>query len=159
MGYEIVRPVLDATVRALCTRPYANHPHGCPNHGRRRTCPPEAKPLEAVLDCAQPVWAIWTTFDLGAHVKRMRTRHPAWSWRQLVCCLYWQGTARKALRGEIECFHAEHSGLRVVGCPEACGVNVTATMATIGLHLQWPPKTITYQVALAGIRQSPEGGK
>jgi len=35
--------------------------------------------------------------------------------------------------------------------PEAYGVNVTATMAAVGIKLQWPPRDKTYQIALAGL--------
>jgi hypothetical protein len=40
--------------------------------------------------------------------------------------------------------------LAVLYCPEAMGINVTATMQKLGITL---PKTVTYQVALAGTRQ------
>lgn len=162
MPWRQVEAVIDESVRALCCEPYPNHPDGCPNYGERATCPPQAALLADALDLDKPVWAIWNVFDLAAHVERMRTRHPAWTWRQLACCLYWQPTARKALRGEIAMFLAERlgegaAGLRVIGCPEACGVNVTATMARLGERLEWPPETITYQVALAGTNtQLPE---
>lgn len=69
-----------------------------------------------------------------------------------MCCLYWQPTARKQLRAEIARFKfMEQPRYKVVTCPEACGVNVTATMAFIGHVLEWPPTTVTYQVALAGV--------
>jgi hypothetical protein len=151
--------VVDPKVRSLCARPYPGHPKGCPNVGQRDTCPPRARLLQELLDLDRPVYAVWSSFDLGVHIERMRLAHPVWSDRQLVNCLYWQAGARKVLRGEIDAFLREHPelarpGLTVSGCvltcPEACGVNVTATMATLGVELQWPPKTITYQVALAG---------
>lgn len=34
--------------------------------------------------------------------------------------------------------------------PEACGVDVTATMKLIGIDLEWPPVNVAYQVALVG---------
>jgi hypothetical protein len=40
--------------------------------------------------------------------------------------------------------------LIAVTCPEACGVDVTATMASIGVALEWPPVSTAYQVALVG---------
>jgi hypothetical protein len=30
------------------------------------------------------------------------------------------------------------------------GVNVTATMDNAGIMLEWPPKNVAYQIALAG---------
>jgi hypothetical protein len=38
-------------------------------------------------------------------------------------------------------------------CPEALGLNVTATMRMIGIDLEWPPREFTYQVALAGAKR------
>jgi len=146
-----VEPAMNLSVRDLCWRPYPGHPHGCPNYGRRPTCPPQAPIFWSVLDRRAPVWAIWTTFDLGAHVERMRARHPGWSWRQLVNCLYWQGGARAALRRECERFlQRVPTADWIVWTPEACGIDVTATMARVGEVLEWPPRTVTYQVALGG---------
>jgi hypothetical protein len=84
----------------------------------------------------------------------MRRKHPEWSWRQLSCCLYWQGGARKRLREEVEKLlrrlGAPDERVVVVRCPEACGVNVTETMRRAGVDLEWPPVIIAYQVALVG---------
>jgi predicted metal-binding protein len=146
---QIVKPVLNNNVRELCSRPYTNHPCGCPNYGKRESCPPRVKIFEQVFDINQPIYAIWTIFSFGQHLEKMRALHPDWSERQLACCLYWQGTARKNLKAEIVRFKMEHPELVVTTCPEAMGIDVTATMQTIGEHLEWPPKIITYQVALA----------
>jgi len=81
----------------------------------------------------------------------MRTKHPEWSERQLACCLYWQGTARKQLAERIKEFlKGQDEHLVVLRCPEATGVNVTATMKTLGIELERPPVIMAYQVALAG---------
>ncbi len=158
-----VAPVMNPEARKLCTRPYHGHPKGCPNYGKRVSCPPAAPLLCEALDLAYPVYAIWNAFDFGAHISRMRRRHPEWSQRQVECCLYWQGTARKELRRKVEAWLSEPtcrfeqvvvylSELRVLYCPEACGVDVTATMASIGIELEWPPRTVAYQVALVGTK-------
>jgi hypothetical protein len=47
---------------------------------------------------------------------------------------------------------------KVTACPEAMGVVVTETMANVGIKLEWPPKTVTYQVALAGKLRGKENG-
>ena len=148
--YRQVYPEIDLRVRDLCTRPYPGHPHGCPNYGKRRTCPPGAPLIWQTLDTTRPIYAIWNRFGLAAHVARMLRKHPTWSDRQLRNCLYWQGTARKQLRTEIERFLDDRPYQRVLTCPEACGVNVTATMAGVGVRLDWPPTAVAYQVALAG---------
>jgi hypothetical protein len=83
----------------------------------------------------------------------MQTRHPDWSDRQLACCLYWQGTARKALNRVIERFKRQaRLAYEVTRCPEAMGVNVTATMKGLGILLEWPPKNYAYQVAVGFVR-------
>jgi len=150
MPYRLVQPVLDPKVRSLCARPYEGHAKGCPNLGQRDTCPPRAQLLPELLDLTQPVFAVWNAFPFGDHVEAMRGAHPDWSERQLRCCLYWQGTARSVLRDEVEAFLREHPGLHVLTCPEACGVDVTETMRSVGVELQWPPLTLAYHVALAG---------
>ena len=151
---DLVTPVLDTRMRGLCARAYPGHPRGCPNLGKRSACPPLAPLFADVYDLSQPVYAIYTRFDLGAHVAAMRAKHPAWTERQLYNCLYWQGTARVALREEIERFYqtVQTRGFHVTACPEAMGVNVTETMRGIGVELQWPPRDYTVHVALAGMR-------
>jgi len=153
MPFAEATPVYDLSVRGLCSRAYPNHPKGCPNWRKREDCPPKAEPLPDLLDLDKPVFAVWNVFDLAAHIQKMQGKHPGWSWRQLVNCLYWQGTARKQLRAEIEVFLGTQPYLshwRVLTCPEACGLNVTETMKALGHTLEWPPKTKTYQVALVG---------
>jgi len=79
----------------------------------------------------------------------MRNRHPEWSERQIECCLYWQGTARKQLREKIKIFSIEKPEYKILTCPEACGVNVTATVKKLGIVLEWSPKKWVYQVAFS----------
>lgn len=145
-----VAPIGDPSVRDLCCKPYPNHKRGCPNYDKKEGCPPSAPLITETLDFSDPIYAIYNVFDFGAHVEKMRAKHPDWSQRQLECCLYWQGTARKQLRAEIRTFLGNHSYARVVMCPEAQGVDVTATMKEVGIELEWPPKTVAYQIVLAG---------
>lgn len=79
----------------------------------------------------------------------MRASNPAWTSRQLECCLYWQPTARKQLAAEIKQFLWSHAGYVADTCPEAGGVNVTETLRRVGVDLEWPPKRIVRQVAIA----------
>ena len=153
MPWSLAKPVLDRQMVALCRRPYPNHPKGCPNWGKKDGCPPKAKALGDLIDLSKDVWVIWTKFNLYDHTTRMNAKHPNWSVRQLNCCLYWQTTARKALRKEVEKFEIEVPRMEVVMSPEACGVNVTSTMQLIGQRLQWPPKDWAYQVVIAGSRK------
>ena len=158
MSFEEVKLCVDYDVRNLCVTPYPNHRKGCPNYNKRPSCPPAAKRIENILNLDLTTYVIWTTFDFGGHVKRMQTNHPNWSQRQAECCYYWQGTARKNLKQEIGKFQMiyKEPEFIIIQCPEACGVNVTATMAKLNECLEWPPKTTTYQVAVAGFLKGGE---
>jgi predicted metal-binding protein len=146
------KPVIDIKMRGLCRSTYPGHPKGCPKFGKSDTCPPKVGFFEKTFDLTKPVYVIWTTFDLGAHVSKLKLAHPNWSDRQLKCCLYWQPGARKNLKNEILNFKNQYPDLEVTTVPEAMGVNITETMKSIGISLQWPPTTTTYQIALAGTK-------
>ena len=162
---EVVPVLLDCPPGSLCSKRYPGHPRGCPNYGKRSTCPPQADVMTPYLIASHDWYAIWNVFPFGEHVEKMRAKHPEWTERQLANCLYWQGTARKQLGAVIKCFKQQHLprrfGVREVAAvsriPEAHGVNVTATMKTLGVELEWPPKTVTYQVAIAAMLPRKDG--
>jgi hypothetical protein len=106
--------------------------------------------LSHAFEMNQPFWLIVNRYPFGEHVEKMRSKHPDWTDRQLSCCLYWQGTARKQLDLLIKEFWVEHPGARVARCPEAMGLDVTATLKSVGVEIQWPPRDFALQVALAG---------
>jgi predicted metal-binding protein len=150
-----VNPVIDYSVRELCTKPYPDHEAGCPNYGKKKGCPPEAPMYDEVYNIEKPVFVIANQFDFKGHVEKMRQKHPEWSKRQLECCLYWQNTARAQLTEGVNEFlktHPEYlNGVEL--CPEAMGVNITETMAKAGIQLEWPPVNKVFKVALVGIRR------
>ena len=156
-----IEPVIIHLVHKLCLRPYPNHKKGCPNFGKKKDCPPGVPKFDIVYDLSKPIYAIYNGFDFKGHVDRMREKHPDWSRRQLECCLYWQGTARKQLKQLIE----EYENPRPKGMffitttPEAMGVNVTKTMRNAGVVLEWPPVNVVYQIAIAGILKMRMGEK
>ncbi len=151
MPYKRVYPVIQNSVRELCREPYRGHKKGCPNWDKKQGCPPQSIMVYRLLNLNKPVFAIYNKFDLGQHVRRMRLKHPEWTYYQCVCCLYWQHRARKQLREEIKKFLLlKHRGLNIIDCPEACGVDLTGTMKQIGIRLEWPPVHYAYQIALAG---------
>ena len=145
-----VVPILNSHTPAWCRLRYPGHPTGCPNLGRRLTCPPRAPRLSDILDLNWPTYCVYNVFDLGSHVRRMRRRHPDWSCRRLRCCLYWQRGARKDLKEKVRLVLIQEPQLIAIYCPEACGVDVTATLGSIGIRLEWPPERVAYQVALVG---------
>ena len=128
----------------------ANHIHstkkGCPNINKKAGCPPNA-PIFS--NNYSSVFAIYNIFDFKAHTDKMRLKHKDWSERQVRCCLYWQPRSRKGLQGEIKSFLTQHRGYKIIGCPEAQGVNLTETMKNAGIILEWPPEWKAYQIVLA----------
>ena len=139
-------PVIDHRVRGLCVHEYPGHPKGCPNFGKRSNCPPAAPFFERTYDMGSPIYAVVNEFDLGGHFRKMKEKHPGWSDRQACCSLYWQPKARKKLRLKTEKALLELPGYTAETCPEALGVDVTATMADAGITLEWPAREIARQV-------------
>ncbi len=136
--------------RGLCVKAYYNHKKGCPNYNKKEGCPPCSLLFNEVYDPLKPVYAIYNIFDFKNHIERMKVKHLKWSQRQLECCLYWQGKARKQLRERIEIFEAIFKEYVITNCPEGMGVNVTKTMKNVGIEIEWPPRNVTYQIAFAG---------
>lgn len=145
-----VTPVIDPRVRGYCKLPYLGHPQGCPNFNKRDICPPKAPLFDKLIDINKPVYCIVNKFDLKAHAQIMRNRHPDWSERQIYCCLYWQGRARKQLREKVNKFLQNHPGYLALYCPEGSGVDLVATVKQFGLEFEWPARKYAYQVAMAG---------
>ncbi len=149
---ELHKVIIDRKMCGMCVKPYPGHPKGCPNYNHKAGCPPHTPLFGEVYDLDRPVFAIVTEFDLGAHVARMAADHPDWSDRQLLCCLYWQGTARANQTNAILSFQSEHPDHKCDRCPEAMGVNVTETLKLAGVELEWPPRKIVRHVALGAKR-------
>lgn len=143
------RLVIDYEAREWCKLPYLpDHRAGCPNYGKKPTCPPHAPLIEEFLDLTQPHHFLIVRFDLQSHVAKMRERHPGWSRDQLRCLLYWQGTVMKALRAMV----AEHLSPGQVNTyiPEAMGVNVLLTLENHSFPVERRPETYVAKVALIG---------
>ena len=149
--FSLVSPVMCPSVRGLCAKPYPGHPKGCPNFYKKRfICPPQSKLLTEIYDFTKPLYFIWNVFNIEEHMLKMKIKHPTWSDRQLFNVLYWQPQARKQLRQHIKDFSKQYPDLFVWYCPEGSGCDVTATMKQIGITLEWPPRKLAYQVAVAG---------
>jgi len=148
-----VTPIINSGVRAYCKLPYPGHPQGCPNFNKRDICPPKAPLIDKIIDISKPVYCIINRFDLNAHASAMRARHPNWSEKQIFCCLYWQGKARKQLRLKVNDFLGSHPDYIALYCPEGSGVDLVATVKQFGLEFEWPARKYAYQVALVGNRR------
>jgi len=154
---EIFKRDLCKSPRGMCAKKYPLHPKGCPNYGKYATCPPNAPMFDEIFDMNKDIYLIYYRFDIGTHIEKMKKRHPNWSERQLRSVLYWQGTAKKGHKEEIRKFMNEYEELGYEVCvPEGYGVDVTKTLANIGIILEWPPMKYSYRIAFAGI---PKKGK
>lgn len=160
--------VFNRKIPNLCRRPYQGHPKGCPNHGKKESCPPRRPLINEVFDFRRELYVIYTEFAVGEFAEKLRRKHRDKEiWRKHPAMWYnprlWQGRARKMQREEEARFLSEHEGLIVNGFPEAHGVNVTELMRSVGVELdwrEWPPPHVlkgknylentTYRVSMGG---------
>jgi len=133
-----------------CRLSYIDHPKGCPNYGKKKKCPPYAKPFEDLIE--PPYYIIVQEFDLEAQMKRMKKCHPDWTDRQCRNPRYWQGGVVKKLREEAYNFVESHpeENLMVLEIPEANGVHVFKTCRNIGITLDRNPQKIVRKVMIIG---------
>lgn len=141
--------VVDPDVREWCKLPYPGHSKGCPNYGQRLSCPPQAPLVYDFIDPDSYCWLVVTAFDLREHASRMKKAHPHWTDRQARCCLYWQGSARKALESKASQLAMVTSGIYTL-CPEAMGVDVFSTLHKHDVPICRNPTETVYKVALVG---------
>lgn len=152
---KVKRLVWTPKVQQLCTTPYTQHPKGCPMFGRKDGCPPQQALVPNVFSMRRGLYLVYETFNLDAHARRMKTRHPQWTDRQCRNVLYWQAGARHVLRQRLErllaCGIDDDYVDRYTLCPEGMGVNVFQTAHAAGLHLE-PTNNLhtVHLVALVG---------
>lgn len=152
--------VIDKKTRDWCKLPYPGHPKGCPNYNKKDTCPPIVPLVTDKFDLSQQHWIAVTKFNLKEHASALKEKHPDWSDKQCRCCLYWQNTVRKELRGFvnefikemnfISNFSANIGELDSTLIPEAMGVNIFRTCHRVGIKIKKNPSDIVYKVALIG---------
>ena len=130
-----------------CTLSYPNHKKGCPNFPK---CVKERSSfLDYELDRYE-WYAVVKEFDLLAHAKRMKEKHPHWTERQCRNLLYWQNSIRSKLRKETEKF-ADNPDDIILDIPEANGIDIFKTMANHGIKLQRNPDLVR-KIMLVGKR-------
>ncbi|MCP8323816.1 MAG: hypothetical protein L6N96_06545 [Candidatus Methylarchaceae archaeon HK02M2] len=145
--------VLEPKARGVwCRLPYIGHPKGCPNYGKRETCPPKAPKYRTIVN--HPYYLIAFQFDLEIHTKRMKELHPSWSNRKARCLLYWQGSVKKKLRDEALSFiSSQEDDWILLETPEANGVDVFKTCERVGLILEKNPRKIVWKILIIGKRK------
>ena len=147
MIYRVKDLVIDMRAREWCMLPYPRHPKGCPNYGKRKSCPPQAPLITEWADLSKPMDFVVIEFNLARHIEKMRQKHPNWSEAQLRCCLYWQGKVNKLLKDTTKAY-ALFCGGKYTMCPEAMGVNVIESARRLGLPIEINPQKKIYKIAL-----------
>lgn len=134
-----------------CQIPYPGHPKGCPNYGKKKKCPPFSKYLKNFTN--PPYYLAIQSFDLEAHSKKMKMRHPEWSDRQCRNLLYWQKSVVKKLKEEANAFiKSQENDLILVEIPEANGVNIFKTCENLSITLEKKPIKIVRKIMIIGAR-------
>jgi len=127
-----------------CMAPYPNHPKGCPNFPK---CCESRTDFNEYQD--YDWFAVVEEFNLKNHAEKMKEKHQGWSERQARCVLYWQNSLRKRLREEVQKFAVPLMGDIILDIPEACGINLFATMAKHDLYLKTNPDMV-YKIMMVG---------
>ena len=146
------RLVINHDARKWCVLPYPDHPKGCPEYGKKATCPPQVEYIEDWLEGTGKLRFVCETFNLREHAERMLRLHPHWSIRKARCLLYWQPGVNKKLKASVSTFVHE-KGLKITYCPEAMGVDVIKTAQSVGIPIEAPPKDIVHKIALVANRR------
>lgn len=122
-----------------CQLPYAGHPKGCPNFGKKKQCPPFSVNFRESY--SPPYYIIAEFFNLESQIKKMKERHPSWTEKQCRNLLYWQKKVNKNLKNKAESFinSLEENDLSIIEIPEATGIDIFRTCKNIGLHLEKNP--------------------
>lgn len=127
-----------------CTRPYVNHPKGCPNFGIREDCPPK---LPYFLDVYEPnVRVASLRFNFEKYLEWNKGKHPNWTERALRNPRHFQRHLDANLEREIEKFNTD--GFIPVYTAEAMSVNIHLTCLRAGIRLEWPPAKLMYRIAI-----------
>jgi len=133
-----------------CRLPYPGHPDGCPQYGKRPSCPPQAPYIAEFIDLQQPHWFLIIEFDFAEYLRYMLRKHPTWSVRRLRCLLYWQGSIRKIQYHQISSFQMEYPSTIATLFPEAMGINIFATLINLKISFEKQPQQKVLKVALIG---------
>jgi len=131
-----------------CTLPYPpNHENGCKEYPDCINQRPDFRDLNY-----SKWWAIIETYDLRSHALRMLFKHK-WTSRWMQRNRrHWQKQVIAKLKKKAEAFAAGKLGQTIIlDVPEACGVNLFATMAKHGIYLRTDPDLV-YKIMLVGVK-------
>jgi len=143
--------VIDNKARdgSFCKLPYPNHPKGCPNYGKRESCPPFAKKFNDII--IPPFYLVIQEFDIESHAIKYKKKYPTWSERQCRNLLYWQkGVVKKLKMEAYDLAKSLGKEFIVLEVPEANGVHLFETCKNIGIELQRYPQKIIRKIMIVG---------
>lgn len=166
-------------VRDFCKRSYPGHPHGCPNYGKKETCPPHAERFMNVIKSIPDgkYFLVYVNFDLEEQSRRMKEKNPHFTEKQSRNSRYWQSTVKKALREKIMSIYNanKNQAWYIIGCGsgfstkkmsniqknvcsmEAMGINVFSTLKLNEIPFEVKPKKyVTLVCLLIAYRQLKE---
>lgn len=135
-----------------CKLPYPGHKRGCPNFPK---CPSRFEDFNNLQERWDHWFAVIEEFDLKTHAGKMKLIHPEWTERQCRNLLYWQPSVKYRLRNKAYAYWG--GDCTVLEIPEACGINVFATLSKVGVIIDRNP-IIVRKVMFIGKRDLREGG-
>lgn len=150
-----VETVFDPDIRTLCRRPYPDHPHGCPNYGKRSDCPPHAPFFPRAYDTSAPNYLAVVKFDFAKYLEERRVIHPDWTERALRNPRHYQGHLRADLSRFVgQIMPQMDCGYEPIFNPEAMGVDIASMFPKVGLQWEFPPQANNYRVCLIAKKKS-----
>jgi hypothetical protein len=132
-------------------------------HSKKKNCDKSFRKthtFDEVFDRKAIGWCVWEDFDVEAHMKRMKERHPDWGVNMLKNVRYWQSHVKKNRNQRIEAeFRKRGLWGRYAGITEGFCINVYSTLRNAGLPLL-PIKVacVTQMKKLCFIVKYKEGG-
>jgi predicted metal-binding protein len=141
-------------IQEMCLRKGGSFPKGCPNYRKKQGCPPNQPLIDEIFDFQKPLYLIYTEFNVKKFADKMRKKHPKWTERQCYNSRYWQSTARKEHKKELERFLNQYPKTMINTSPEANGVNLHSLMLkATGIKLEWPPRKISRIVSFGAYKK------
>jgi len=126
-----------------CAKPSKSYLHGCPNYPG---CPAKYPDFLDLWD-KYDWYAVIEEFDIEGWEKNQAEKHKdeGWSRKQLRNPRHWQKGVMKRLRDKAHANSNRLLGDIILEIPEACGVDVVRTMASVGIRFEWGLNAKTYR--------------
>ena len=131
-----------------CRLPYPGNPNGCPNFGKKDSCPPLTPYF---LDIYKPhVFVAFMQFDFKEYLETKISLHSDWTERQLRNPWYFQSHLDSQLKHFVDSQLGQpgFENFQAIYSSEAMGVNMHLTARRAGVELEWPPKKDMYRITL-----------